>query len=248
MHRVKICVSLLALAASFNCAAEPNQPPELACLLGLADKPELSILKGKIQFGTTESPTLEMMANVKKPNKNEKIAISALVGDVEACVHQGDEWRAKNWPLSVNALYDQHLVAMKALTADLYAGTTTYGKYEQAVDASDAKFKADISEIVEKIKAGQAANQQAQEQQRQQDAQEQEQRQQEQNERNAEIQQQNAQAKRGAVLQFLRNQQQSQQNLYQQQMNAIRSATPTYRPPVQTNCYTSGNQTNCTSQ
>ena len=248
MQQLKIYASLLLLAASINCVAESNQPPGIACLVALADKPELSILKGKMLTGTTDGPTFEMMANTKKPTKKEKVAIALLVSDVDGCIHQGDEWRAKNWPPSINAVYDQHVIAIKALTADLYAGTVTYGNYEQSIAASNAKFKADISEIVEKIKADQQALEQQQAKQRQQQAQDLQRQQQEQDARNLAIQQQNDQARRGAVLQFLSQQQQSQQNLYQQQMNAIRSAAPTYNPPVQTNCYTNGNMTNCTSR
>ena len=58
---------------------------------------------------------------------------------------------------------------------------------------------------------------------------------------NAQIEAQNEQAKRAAVLQFLGQQQRNQQIQQQQLMNS-------FRPPLTTNCTTYGNQTGCTTR
>lgn len=245
---------IFALCSAF--AEDSNQDPEIECLKLLADKPGLAVLKGKIQFGTFTEPTLEMMASVKKPTQKEKAAISLLVSSSETCIHQGDDWRAINWPPGVISLFDEHAFALKVTIAELYAGTISYGDFVKRAASANAKFKADLAAFAEKMRAKQSAKFQTELQQQQQLAQEEERRKREQSFRDAEMQQRNAelafqqeQSRRAAVLQVFNSQQalqqQAQQNRYQQQMDALRSAMP--QAPVKTDCYTIGHSTNCTS-
>lgn len=263
---IKGCILFMSLTASLACIAaepgpepklaciaciarEPEANPQIACLVALADKPELRVLKGKIQFGSPEGPTLEMMANTKRPTKAEKAAISSLVSQAEACIHEGDEWRKDHWPASVVALYEQHVAATKARTADLYAGQITYGDYAKASAAAVAQFKAEVGAVVEKIKAEQEARRQAQQLQQDRQAQDLLRQQREQKERqdqrdlaiqqqNAQIAAQNEQARRAAALQIINNMNQRPLYLPPIQIN----------PPVQTNCFVNGSFVNCTSR
>lgn len=254
MRITTFLLTFILIIASYSCfAADGNQNPQLECAKSLADKPELEILRGKMQLSNSEVPTLEMMANSKKPNKNEKTAISLYVDFAEACLHQGDDWRARNWPSRVNALFEEHLVGAKATIADLYGGMITYGDYSKRVLFANARLKTDLSVFAEKMKAEQLAKYLAQEQQQRQLAQDADRSHRERLANDADAQQRSAQfaaqqeqAKRLAFLRMLENQRQESDILGQQQLDAIRRAAP--RRAVQTNCNSFGYSISCTSQ
>lgn len=92
MRSATFLLTFILILASNSCfAADGNQNPQLECAKSLADKPELEILRGKMQLVNSEVTTLEMMANSKKPTKNEKTAISLYVDYAVACIHLGDD-------------------------------------------------------------------------------------------------------------------------------------------------------------
>ena len=149
---------LLLMVASFHSLGDDlTQDPTTPCFASLADNPDFQILKGKMDIGGNGNPPLDLLANTKKPTKMEKTAISKLVTANEICIRLGEEWRAKNWPKEVASLLDQYLVLAKSRTADLYARKITYGEYAQADAAALAKYKADLSEIAQKLTAQQKA-------------------------------------------------------------------------------------------
>ena len=224
----------------------PPQDPSVACLSEVTANSEFSILRDKIPLPRSDGPSIEMLANKKKPSKADKVALSKLAVASNDCITHGNEWRQTHWHPQAIAIFDQFVIDQRASMADLYGGSVTYGQYCKAGDAALAKFKADIGALSQRIEAERKANEEqraAQEQQRQRE-----------NEaRNAEIARQNAladaqrdQAKRAAILQFMGMQQQQQAIQYQQQLNAIQQAAP--RPAVRTNCYSTGSGMNCLSQ
>lgn len=89
-------ISLLLLIISFKCLGE-GVDQSTSCFAELKSKPEIQILKGKVDLGITDNPTLENLANNSKPTKREKAALSIFVSESENCVNQGEEWRSKNW-------------------------------------------------------------------------------------------------------------------------------------------------------
>ena len=250
---------LLLVISSYSLGEEVPQDPSGPCFAAIADKPELQILKGKVVIGGG-SPTLEMLASTKKPTKAEKVAISAWVATAEECMRMGESWRAQNYPASVNSMMGQRVVSAKALIADLYAGKISYGAYAKTWSADDAKYKVELNDLVQKLLAERKAQQEKQAQDDQRRQQDEQKRQQELADRNQTIEQQNAliraqteqaqaqqeTARRQQALQALQNMQRQQAIQQQQQIDIFRSGMS--RPQVQTNCYTYGSNTNCTSR
>jgi hypothetical protein len=145
-------LTLLAFSFSANgLSGQVPQDPSAACFKALQSKPELQILKGKVDIGAIRSPTQEMLANTNKPTQVEMEAISTLTGELEECLRQGEEWREKNWPPAAISLFEQYVVLARSLMTDLYEGKITYSNFAKNKASSLAKFKADLSEVAHRL-------------------------------------------------------------------------------------------------
>ena len=218
-----ICIFAL-LATSQTSLAEENADPSMACFASIESKPELKSIKSKVALSDVRKQNIEMLANDKKPTKSEKAAISSWVTLVEQCVAEGSRWRQQNTQPQVNSLFVQYFSDLKSLSADLYSGKISYGKFAKERAAAGAKLIADITDINQKALVQRKAQDdelRAQQEKREQQAREDQRRQQEfaaQQQQQQEImKQQRLAQQRQAALQQQQLQQQ-QQAQYQQQM------------------------------
>jgi hypothetical protein len=229
MKNVVKTVLLLIFTIPFANAEESD--PSLPCFLELKDKQELQILKDKISLSDGRYQTLEMLSNPQKPTKQEKKSLQIWVDAIENCKLLGDQWRKKNYPISVNNILEQTSTQLKLLTADLYAGKISYGVFAKERAVKLAKLNNDLTEVVQKIQAEIKAKQEQQ-------AAVDEHRQQESASRQAADDEQ----RRNLAMQYLLN-----------QPPAIRFTPQVpYQIPIRrttnTNCSVNGNQMNCTTQ
>ena len=249
---MKALVFSLLLTPFLSANAENDADPSVICFSAINSNPDLKILQNKIALVDQRAQTLEMLANEKKPNKAEKIAISLWVDETEKCKQVGDDWRARNMPAPIVSLIDQSFAWLKPTAADLYGGKITFGEFAKARTAQFTKFTADLSEIVQKLKT---AKMEQQDKDAKDDEKHAAERAENEKTRRSVYEQQQAQlraqaeqarmqddqARRNAALMFLSNQPRPYQ-IPIQQMPQMGS------PSINTNCYTMGNQTNCTSR
>jgi len=211
------------------------------CYKDLKTDRGLAPLQGKIVFTDIGDPSIEMLTNNQKPNKVEKVALLRWDALLTQCMKSTDEKfisdlkelgenhcqngkyisvcrNAQKLLTATTNAINLALINMRILTAELYSGKITYGDFATKRVANTEKNQERIYQIL-------ANNRNDIEQ--------------EQAYRDAEDDRTLRQ--RQAILgQFLMSRPSSPAPIFIPQN--------TYTPPVQTNCFSSGNSVNCTSQ
>ena len=145
-------------AVSFDCRAEQApQDPSIACLKALQLAPAYQPLKGLVDVSGTHTPTQQMLASPRIPSERERAAITALTADSEDCWRQGEAWRTEHWPPEVAALFAQYAGIAKGMLTELAAGGVSYGDFAQSKAAAITRFRKQLREILERLKAQRGA-------------------------------------------------------------------------------------------
>lgn len=132
--------------------------PSTACIRDIENKPEVQILKSKMTVISDRAPSLEMLSNNQKPNKAEKAALSALDGFLSECAELGKEWRQRSYPPQMIVIANQYQLDLRSLLADLYASKVSFGVFLKNREALEAKLASDATELVQRLRAQQQAN------------------------------------------------------------------------------------------
>ena len=152
MRRIIFGCAFIALASQAVVAlAEPDTLPvnkALECNAALPTRAELASLAGKVTLSGEPKASLEMQANLAKPDPSEKIAIAKWATLRDSCFELGTEWmetiNAATW---FRAIMMEAKDSGDALVSSLYRGELTYGAY-------NVKQTALLSEIRRRINEG----------------------------------------------------------------------------------------------
>lgn len=148
IQKLKSLVVIGCLGSALSFAQQ--QDPSAACVREIENKPELQVLKSKITFTFNQSPTLEMLTNEKKVNKEEKAALAIYDETLTSCGELGKDWRLKNYPASLNITLNQILSEQKTMLVDLYGGKITYAAFLKNREQLKEKLNNVVAEITQK--------------------------------------------------------------------------------------------------
>jgi hypothetical protein len=171
-RRVLSCVSAAATTVALP---SPSPPPQTsapssgiatgaqdACLKALSQSTEFRAIAAKLAVDRRGNPSMEDLANGKKPTKPERSSIAKYMTEADNCERIAEQWRSANFPPPVNALFDQYNLEFKSLVADLYAGKTTYGEFAKQAAMSYRKAAAELASVIDRLSKAQiAANEDA---------------------------------------------------------------------------------------
>ena len=204
------------------------------CTRDLATKPEFANLSRKLPLTDYSHITFAMLADDSKPTDAERRAIADWFDGHDSCVKQGQADRAGKWPPEILQLIQEGDSVVKAIGADLYNGKITYGEANKRITDAVNNFTAHLIPIVKQYQAL-VAEQRAAAQQT--------------------AAQQQAYANEQAAQQAYQDQlmRQHRTQLFLNYMSSLQEAQARQmqifapKPTYNTNCYTSGNSTNCTT-
>lgn len=129
-----------------------------ACLAELQNTPQAKSLSSKLLLDTSKPYSLELLANTSKPTPKEKASLSFVASELERCEDLSNEWRKRNLPFEVNALFESYKVDIKSSFVELYGGSLTYGDFAKARSRLSAEFKQRLNAIVANFQARAAEN------------------------------------------------------------------------------------------
>ena len=200
----------ISLAQSSN-AIEPDGDlvQLMECFAELHKSPAVVAMLKVLPIDIGRASDLELLANKKKATSKEKVHLSTMVTDWGKCLGLANQSRRKSTPTEIADLYVEYWIDTKALLADLYAGSATYGDVAKARVKLEASYATKVQQKVDALIQQQAQNEQARqvaESQRQ----------------YAESQVRNAEAQRQQQLEAeLQRQRVAQQQLEQQQAQLL---------------------------
>ena len=253
-------IATIGLMVTLNVEAEtvtaPSVDPTIACGEQFREDSRFQSLFEKMPFDIRKGQSLEVLASKGKASPKDKAALSLFTAEGERCFTAGSEWRQKNYPPAVVNLMDKYRLDSLSVLADLYAGNTTFGDAAKTRVRLLSEFTSQIGTLVhdaqvlkdstEKQRIEKEAKEREEQNQRQAEKDEryrletlkweQEQRQQQFAREQAEDAQRRAKA--DLMMQYLNANKPIQLQPYSMQ----------FRPSINTNCSTYGNQTNCTSR
>lgn len=228
-------VGVLSVTPAVHAAEDPS----IACFGAISSNPAIEPLQGKVVLQLGSHPDLSMLANGHRPTKSEKEAIAAWVNEGERCFDLGRTYRASAYAPVIAALIDESMHTLEALVSKLYAGKLTYAEFNERRQQNDDAFRERIAAAQQTIQSEHArdqSNEQAQQ-------------------ASVEAQQRAAAAQEAAVsAQQEADAQAAQDRRRALALQALANIRPVYTPPPPrmrqtqtTNCYTYGQNTNCTS-
>ena len=235
---IAVC-ALATLQIAF--AARADEDPTVQCVRALAAESRFDAIRTKISIPDMRGISFEMLANDAIPTAEERKAISDWFAGQDACATLGASWRDTHYPPEVNAIGIATSTKVQLIGVDLYKGKTNYSDANKRVAIIRDELLKRLSEIIGQYKQEMEA-QQALQAHNASVERAQVERQQETDE---------AQRQRAYDRQAQSDYQAQQQRLARQRLilNFFQAnRIPMPRRPVQTNCMTDGNQTNCTSQ
>jgi hypothetical protein len=143
---------LLACQADVSWAQSPAEQPvnkALECNASLPNRPELSLLAGKVSVSGEPKDSLEMQANPAKPTALEKAAIAKWATMRDGCFELGSAWmdaiQAKPW---FRAIVLEAKDSSDAMVSALYRGELTYGAFNVKHMALAAEIRRRVNEGV----------------------------------------------------------------------------------------------------
>jgi hypothetical protein len=227
-------------------SAEQAADPFLECVISFTSEAHYSIIAAKLPLADFNHITFNMLADQSKPTPQEREDIAEWFDRRDACWKNSAEYRNFNWPMDFVQLAEQGDIGIKEIGVDLYNRKISYGEANKRLQELGNGIKAKVASLLKQYQTETAALQ-AQaadkaERQRQYADQQQFQQQQyadAQARQNQALRQQRAQA----FLGFMQQQQIQQQRVQQQQLQQFAP-----RPTYNTNCFTAGSSTNCTTQ
>jgi len=228
-------------------AVAQGKDPAIDCLMKLKDDARFSLLFAKMPMDITKGQPIELMADGSKINAKEKAQLSIFVKEGQACYDSGADWRQQNYPVQMNSIMIAYVADGVSVMADLYSGKMTVGEVAKYRAKRLAEFQVAINTAVQDIKAKQEAKLEAEEAQRK-IVQNQERLQQERMQQERQL----AEERQRQEQELAYQQQQQQESRRQAALKFIFRPQPAFQLPIPpqprfTNCLTSGNMTNCTT-
>jgi hypothetical protein len=224
--------------------------PLVACTNRLSVDPRFAQIARKLPLNGTDAVSFSMLANTTVPTPRERQELAAFFDEHDECWSASESRLRTQWPPEIFALVLESQSAAKDIGVDLYNGKITYGRANKRIEDLRTSATERLAPIVkhyqELIAAQKAADQEREERQRQAAADRAE------HAREfAQVQSEREQEHADAVAaqeQALRQQRAALFLNYMQSVQRSLPPPPVIQPPISTNCYSSGNWTNCTSR
>lgn len=242
---MKLLTIALFIFLASPCLAQVD--PLLLCLTGLSTDPRFAPIASKVAIGTVSETTFPMLADSTLANNSEKKTISDWAAARKDCVKAGDDYWKTNYPPQIHALAIEAENNMMANAAEIYNRKITFGEFNKRRQSLADELRIKVAAIVQQILSERDSKQQALQQAR--DAQE-------------AAQQRDAIARQEAQRQF--EQAKAAQEIAMRRQAALQIFLRNTRPPepfqpvpftpmqipktTTTNCYTIGNQWQCTTR
>lgn len=244
-----LCITSLGKFGSETRAAEPVADQFLECVKSFTAEARYTGIVARLPLSDFDHITFNMLADQSKPTPLEREAIAEWFDRRDACWKNTAEYRRSKWPSDFIELADQGDSGVKEIGVDLYNRKITYGDANKRLQDLGNAIKAKVALLVKQYQAQAAAlqAQAADTAERQRAVAEQQQLQQQQY-ADAQARQDQAlrQQRAQAFLSYVQQQQlQQQQQQHQFQLQQLQQFAP--RPTYNTNCYTAGSNTNCTT-
>jgi len=217
----------------------PPVDPFIQCLRDLAAEPQFEQLSHKLPLADLTSITFPMLAEESRPTPKERQEIADWFKKRDKCRQGSDALHRTQWPPEIYEVSTQGDAGIQAIGVDLYNGKITFGETNKRLQQLRSDILAKLVPVIKKYQAELVAEQAAAE------------------ERKVAAAQQ-AQQREEQVRQY-GDAQAAQQELIRQQraalfLNYMRAMQPKPlqmppppAPTYNTNCYTYGNTTNCTT-
>lgn len=152
MKAIFVSLAAIGLIVAGSASAEISVAD---CEAQIVANKNLQILKGKLDLLNTANQPIEILANNKTPNKNEKAAISLWVDEQKRCSAPGIEYHKSQSP-EVGAILEQAYAELFISAADLYQGKITYGDFAKASVRRHQGVKERIAVVIAKFREQQA--------------------------------------------------------------------------------------------
>lgn len=149
-----LMASVVALAA--ESPFEVNQSALANCESQILANKQFSILKGKLDLLNTANQPIEILANNKKPSKQERSAIALWVEEQKRCSGPSIEFHKSQAP-QIGAIFDSAYTELFISAADLYQGKITYGDFAKASMRRHQETKGNIAAVIQQFRAQQQA-------------------------------------------------------------------------------------------
>jgi hypothetical protein len=230
-------------------SAEQVADPFVECVKAFTAEPHYALIATKLPLADFDHITFNMLADQSKPTPLEREDIAEWFDRRDACWSSSAAYHKSNWPTDFVQLAEQGNIGVKDIGVDLYNRKITYGEANKRFQELGNEIKAKVAVLVKQYQADTAALQaQAADKAERQRALAEEQQLQQQQYADAQARQDQAlrQQRAQAFLGYMQQQQlQQQQQQHQLQLQQLQQYAP--RPTYNTNCYTAGGNTNCTT-
>jgi hypothetical protein len=225
-------------------ARAANSDPLLLCMADLAGDPKFSDIADKLPLADPNHITFAMLADQSLPTPKERKKIAEWFDEREDCWKSSESLHRQQWPPELFQLAKEAGDSAREIGVKLYNRKISYGTANKQIQELRNSVSARTVPIVKQYQA-EIAQQKASAQAKADDdrkAVEQSAKLREQAAEQRAMQEQqyaNAQARQAEALRLQRAQ------IFLSYMHATQVPPP--RPTYNTNCYTSGNYTNCTT-
>lgn len=247
MHRVanKLIFAVwtfYALVTSAEAEEQAPTDPLVACVRDVTTHPQFAEIATKLALYDPNGITFAMLADKSLATPLEQRELREWFEKRDKCWADSLEYHQTHWPPEFVAMASEGSAEMQAIGLDLYERRITFGQANKKIQDDINAMRARLIPIIQRYqaeiaaqKAAEKAEAERKEQARAQAAAEQ----------RAEYQAAAAeqQAERTRRLQLFMNFMSAQSALANQKMQ-----TPVPKPTYNTNCYTAGNNTNCTTR
>jgi hypothetical protein len=243
-----VMISGLGVFSGCCLAADPpsaQADPFVKCVTELSTEPEFAEIAAKLPLVDWNHISFAMKADKTLPTPKERNEISDWFDAREVCWKRSETFHQEKYPPEIVQLAKEGKTAVDAIGVDLYNRKITFGEANKRIQELGDGITARLIPIIKQYQADIAAQKAADERR----AEEQRARAEQQRVTNTQlaIQEQAIADAREAQQENLRQQ---RAQLFLNYMQAMRPAPiqiPQPRPVYNTNCYSYGNSTNCTT-
>jgi hypothetical protein len=244
-----LCIASIGALGNYAQAAEQVADPFVECVKAFTAEPHYALIATKLPLADFDHITFNMLADQSKPTPLEREDIAEWFDRRDACWSNSAAYHNSNWPAEFVQLAEQGNIGVKEIGVDLYNRKITYGDANKRFQELGNGIKAKVAALVKQYQTQTAVlqAQAAEKADRQRESAEQ-QRVQEQQYADSQARQDQAlrQQRAQAFLGYMQQQQlQQQQQQHQLQLQQLQQYAP--RPTYNTNCYTAGSNTSCTT-
>jgi hypothetical protein len=235
---IAVC-SLTTVCDAENGQASANAAQDLlTCMRTLARDPQYAEISAKLPLQDMNTITFSMLADQSRPTLKERKEITGWFDERDQCWKTQEAALQSQWPPELFQLSNEGSAGIKSIGVELYNGKITFGEANKQIEQLGNTIKARMIPIIKQYQAEIAAQKADAESKREAAAQvaAREQTQYEAQIRSDAAQDQAVRLQRAQVF----------MNYIQAQQQQLRNQV-TPRPTYNTNCFTAGSNTNCTT-